>query len=147
MGYGIFGLVMLVAGVGLFVTAIASARKLERDKFDRTNGAGVEGYSDYDEMMRTRMQRRRTGCTYQIGGLLMLGGAIIMAYGFIGGGEVAREQSRQERVTARAQALQDCMNGDGEACAVETYYQNCLESGQEASCRNGDQLNARRLGR
>lgn len=144
---GIFGLVVLITGVALFVLSINEARRLERDKFNRTNPNGVEEYADYDEMMKVRMERRRAGWGYTLGGLMMLAGGIVTAAGFIGGGEVSREQTRQERVAAHEQALQDCMAGDGEACAVETYYRNCLEGGQMESCRNGDELNARRLER
>lgn len=144
MEMGFVGLGLLIAGVALFATSINSARRLERDKFDRTNAAGVEGYSDYDEMMRVRMQRRRTGCSYTLGGLLILAGLILTAVGFIGGAEVSREQTTRARETAMRQAVADCQAGDVDACVASDYFRYCLQNDDRQACIYVDNYEAER---
>lgn len=146
MEIGFVGLGLLIAGVALFATSMMTASKLDRAKFEGTNQFGVEEFGSYDDMMRVKLQRRRTGCSMQIGGLLILAGLILTAVGFIGGAEVSREQTTRARETAMRQAVADCQAGDVDACVASDYFRYCLQNDDPQACIYVDNYAAERQG-
>ncbi|WP_066797027.1 hypothetical protein [Sphingomonas soli] len=78
LGGYLFGALVVLFGVYLFISATKAGKQMDREKFERTNAHGVQEFESYDELVQTRRRGGLTGGKAGIGCVTIIIGAALM---------------------------------------------------------------------